>query len=463
MFLCSCASDWARIKVLKRFHDIFRAIPRLCIYALLIFTPLAVGSAPTWAMMVIHVITLIALTSYLIEKIVTWEWQWTRTPLDLPLATLMMVVVLSTIFSTDRYTSIWSLGLLVTYAAVFYLTIHLVSTRSQLRRILQIIVFTACFLSVFGLIKKAGANPFPWWDYDIGLKRELAMSSSTFGNPNHYAGYLAMALPVCLAMFLIGLKKSRTILTGVITLLISVAIVFSLARGGWISSCFGVAFMGAALFLSSKSITISRKVLLIIAGGLFLIGVVFLFSTSAVEEAVTLKKAPEDANLQQRILVWRHTIQMISDYPLLGSGPGTYATIFTQYQPPGIGGRYYMAHNDYLHFISETGLPVLVIIGWLTIVVYRFGFKKLAHPSRLVRGSTLGALAGISAILLYSVSDFNLHIPANAVLFSVLAAIAVSQPPKLDDTFPIADLLNSRITPPPLKETLPGLPGGRFA
>ena len=378
------------------------------------------------------------------KKSSTWEWQWTRTPLDLPLATLMMVVVLSTIFSTDRYTSIWSSALLATYVAVFYLTIHSVSTRRQLGRILQTIVLMACFLSVFGLIKKAGANPFPWWDYDIGLEPETAMSSSTFGNPNHYAGYLAMALPVCLAMFLTGLNKSRTIITGLITLLISVAIVFALARGGWISSIFGVAFMGAALFLSSKRNPISRKVLLIVAGGLFLIGVVFLFSTPAVEEAVTLKKAPEDANLQQRILVWRHTVQMISDYPLLGSGPGTYATIFTQYQPPGIGGRYYMAHNDYLHFVSETGLPVLVIMGWLTIVVYRCGLKKLAHPSRLVRASTLGALSGISAILLYSVSDFNLHIPANAVLFSVLAAIAVAPPPKFDAPF---------LTPNPAPQT----------
>ena len=463
MFLCSCASDWAKIKVLKRFHKILGKIPRFCLYALLIFTPLAVGSAPTWAMMVIHIITLIALTSYLIEKIVSWKWQWTRTPLDMPLAALLSIVLLSTIFSTDRYTSIWSSALLANYVAVFYLTIHSVSTLRQLRRILQTIVFMACFLSVFGLIKKAGANPFPWWDYDIGQNREMITPSSTFYNPNHYAGYLAMALPVCLAMFLIGPNKSRTILTGVINLLITVAIVFSLARGGWISSIFGMAFMGVTLLVSSKRTTISKKVLLIIAGGLFLIGVVFLFSSPAVKEALTLKDVPEDANLRARILVWRHTAQMISDYPLLGSGPGTYATIFTQYQPPGILNRYYMAHNDYLHFVSETGLPVLVIMGWLTIVVYRFGLKKLAHPSRLVRASTLGALSGISAILLYSVSDFNLHIPANAVLFSVLAAIVVSRPPKLDDTFPVADLLNSRITPPPLKETLPGLSGGRFA
>ena len=416
-------------------HKILGAIPIVSLYALLIFTPLAVGSAPTWAMMVIHIITLIALTFLLIEKIVSWQWQWTRTPLDLPLAALLSVVLLSTIFSTDRYTSIWSSALLANYVAVFYLTIHSVSSRRQLRRLLQTIVLTACFLSVFGLIKKAGANPFPWWDYDMGQNRIMAAASSTFYNPNHFAGYLAMALPVCLGMFLIGLRESQKVLTGVFTLLILLAIVFSLARGGWISSCFGVAFMGVVLLLSSRRNPISRKVLLIIAGGLFLIGVVFLFSTPAVEESVTLKKAPEDKNLQGRIVVWRRTLQMIADYPLLGSGPGTYATIFTQYQPPGILHRYYMAHNDYLHFVSETGLLVLVIMGWLTIIVYRFGLKKLAHPSRLVRASTLGALSGISALLLYSVSDFNLHIPANAVLFSVLAAIVVSPPPKWDGPF----------------------------
>ena len=147
----------------------FGRIPVLCIYALLIFTPLAVGSAPTWAMMIIHLITLIALTAYLIEKIVSWEWQWIKTPIDIPIALLLIVVLLSALFSTDRYTSVWSIGLLLNYIAVFYLTIHSITTRKQLRHLLQTIVYVAVFLSIFGLIKKSGANPFPWWEYDIGL------------------------------------------------------------------------------------------------------------------------------------------------------------------------------------------------------------------------------------------------------------------------------------------------------
>jgi hypothetical protein len=63
---------------------------------------------------------------------------------------------------------------------------------------------------------------------------------------------------------------------------------------------------------------------------------------------------------------------------------------------------------------------------WMIIALYRKGFKKFKNPSRLVRGSTLGALAGITAILVHSFGDFNLNIPANAILFAVLAALTAA-------------------------------------
>jgi len=123
---------------------------------------------------------------------------------------------------------------------------------------------------------------------------------------------------------------------------------------------------------------------------------------------------------------------MIQDYPLLGIGPGTFGTVFTQYQPPGLIRRFTMAHNDYLHFISETGLLLVPIFIWMTIALYKKGFKKLKNPSRLARGITLGAMSGVTAILVHSIFDFNLHIPANAILFTVLAAIVVAPLPAHD-------------------------------
>lgn len=130
-----------------------------------------------------------------------------------------------------------------------------------------------------------------------------------------------------------------------------------------------------------------------------------------------------------RITVWGGIVEMIKDYPLLGAGPGTFAIVYTQYQPGGFDYRTFMGHNDYLHFVSETGLLLIPVMAWMIVALFIKGFKKLNNPSRLVRGITLGAMSGITAILVHSIFDFNLHIPANAILFTILAALVVSPIP----------------------------------
>ena len=152
-------------------------------------------------------------------------------------------------------------------------------------------------------------------------------------------------------------------------------------------------------------------------------------STPVVERVRTMMEKAEDASFSSRLVAWGGVVNMIGDHPLLGAGPGTFAFINTQYQPPGLLPRFKEAHNDYLHFVSEAGLLLIPVIIWMIIVLYRKGFKKLKNPSRLVRGITLGALAGITAILVHSIADFNLHIPANAILFTILGAIIVSPIP----------------------------------
>jgi len=133
------------------------------------------------------------------------------------------------------------------------------------------------------------------------------------------------------------------------------------------------------------------------------------------------------------MVMWGGIVEMIGEYPLLGIGPGTFAFIFTQYQPPGLTRHYTMAHNDCLHFTSEVGLPLIAIVVWMILALYRKGFIKLKNPSRLVRGITVGALSGITSIVFHSISDFNLHIPANAIIFTILAAIVVSPIPTHND------------------------------
>jgi len=189
-----------------------------------------------------------------------------------------------------------------------------------------------------------------------------------------------------------------------------------------------------AIALLTSRHFVRKKLLLVIIAGSLVMAFIALVSTPVVERVKTAMEKEEEASFYSRVIAWGGAVEMISDHPGAGVGPGMFKTVFTQYQPPGLSARFTMAHNDYLHFVSEIGLFLVPVIIWMIIALYRKGFKKLKNPSRLVRATTLGAMTGITAILFHSITDFNLHIPANAILFTVLAAIVVAPLPVHDNT-----------------------------
>jgi hypothetical protein len=77
-------------------RNMLLSLTRYSLYLLLIFTPLALASVQGWAISVIHFVTLIALTAFLFEKSLTWDWEWIKTPLDKPI--LCLLVFLSSVF-----------------------------------------------------------------------------------------------------------------------------------------------------------------------------------------------------------------------------------------------------------------------------------------------------------------------------------------------------------------------------
>jgi len=402
-------------------------ISYIALCALLIFTPLARGSVQGWAVTTIHIITLIALTAFLLQRSWTRDWKWISTPLDKPILALLILCLISSAFSMHHRTSLWAMVLFVNYIVIFYLTIYTINTRAHLRRLIYLIIGMAIFLSVFGFFKRFGVNLFPWWEYSE-LKYPLDFLSATYGNHNHLAGYLEMTIPLILGLFLTGYRSGKLLLMVFLTFILLTAMILSLSRGGWIGVFIGLIFMAICLLTSRY---FKRKGFLIAIAGVSLAMVLIVMaSTPVVERVQTVMEKGEEASLNSRLVVWGGAVKMIGNHPLHGTGPGTFSTIFTQYQPPGFTNRFFMAHNDYLQFTSELGLLLIPIIIWMIIALYRKGFKKLKNSSRLVRGTTLGAMSGITAILIHSIADFNLHIPANALLFTVLAAIVVAPLPQ---------------------------------
>ena len=77
--------------------------------------------------------------------------------------------------------------------------------------------------------------------------------------------------------------------------------------------------------------------------------------------------------------------------------------------------------------MSELGFPGgLLVFGsifWILALTVR-NYKNAQE--RFDKAASLGCIGSISAILIHSLADFNLYIPANALIFTVILALAWS-------------------------------------
>uniref|UniRef100_UPI003562319B O-antigen ligase family protein n=1 Tax=Pseudoalteromonas sp. TaxID=53249 RepID=UPI003562319B len=150
---------------------------------------------------------------------------------------------------------------------------------------------------------------------------------------------------------------------------------------------------------------------LVIVGGLIGIGEVKdrLSNTSFVEET--------------RDEVYRDSILIILDKPILGSGGGSFYTAFPAYQSEVILGHYDNAHNDYIQFAAELGLPVSILLGCLLIYLLFLCLNIISTSNcNFQKGIAFGCITSILMMLIHSTVDYSLQSGANSITFIAILA-----------------------------------------
>jgi O-antigen ligase len=128
-----------------------------------------------------------------------------------------------------------------------------------------------------------------------------------------------------------------------------------------------------------------------------------------------------------RGLVWSAGLRMARDYPVSGSGFGAFGEIFPAYLPRGESGRWQQAHNDYLEVYLGGGVVAAGLVLWLAVAFgARLARALRAHAAQGRLLPALGLALGLLALAVHETVDFNLQIPANALLFVVIAAMGVA-------------------------------------
>jgi O-antigen ligase len=125
-----------------------------------------------------------------------------------------------------------------------------------------------------------------------------------------------------------------------------------------------------------------------------------------------------DVSFDSRLKIWSGCLNMIKDNPFTGTGIGTFIWAYPRYKPEGLNWLINFAHNDYIETACDMGIPALIVMLWIIIAVVKTGIG--GRDPDLLR---LGCAIGILSLSLHALSDFNFHIPANMLLFTVYAAI----------------------------------------
>ena len=336
------------------------------------------------------------------------------------------------------------------YVVFFWLIIAHFWRGRHFRLMARILIVLGAAIAVLALLQRFGGADKIFWLRQTASKGFMG----PFVNENHYAGYMEMSICLGLGYFLFRMEQSaglhrkkslrqrlssiKSPANGLIlfsVVLMAVSVLFSLSRGGILTlilSLLNIAYLVALRHIINKrkapAAARSRNLLVpvLTVCWLTMLFALWLGAEPVVEEMLTLR----DVSRQTKLQVMRDTLGIVRDYPLVGTGMGTFPYIYPAYQSFSSHVIFTHAENDYLQMLSEGGAVGFAlmagIIGLVAAVMIRGMLSRKADPrSRRPDNSPiiLGCFAALLSMLVHSFFDFNLHIPSNALLFTGILAM----------------------------------------
>jgi O-antigen ligase len=317
----------------------------------------------------------------------------------------------------------------VVYAVIFYAVVTNLHRQDTTQIVAVTVVCLAAAIAMYGVLQFLTDSDRVW--HFLRPAAYTRRGSGTFINPNNLAGYLELALPLALAYTLTGRFDHVTkVLLGYCALVIFAGIAVSVSRGGWLATV--LTLMVFFFWLFRQRDYRLQAVLLLVA--LVAITALFLakaqFSTNRSDRLVIAQQTED-----MRVLLWGPAIQMWKDHFWWGVGPAHFDWRFRQYRPANheLQMRPDRAHNDYLNALADWGTVGGLLLAAVWVIFYVEVFRSWRFVQRAPNDLTtkrsnktsvvLGGALGLLAILFHSAVDFNLHVPAIALLATTLMGL----------------------------------------
>ncbi len=373
-----------------------------------------------------------------LSRWVAWGRASRPTPLDGPIAVLLLMVGIGLAVSVDLAWSWPRTPVILLGIATYYGLVNSIKTEKHLRRLAVGLILAGLGYTLVGLLgtdwKTVRLLELPQvYERIPRLIRYVApgaVISSELLNPRQVAGALVVLIPIPLTLLLCGHDKGLRLLSGLVALVMVGTLLLT-------QSIPGAMALGAVLLF--LAVWRSRWFLLLIPLGLACLGG-GLLAYGPGRAALTLLSFnhPIGIAVALRLDMWSRALAMIHDMPFTGIGLNGFQVIQDQFYPGFSLGREPHAHNLFLQTALDLGVPGLVAFLWLVATFGNTMVKSYcATTDRDLRALLLGLAAGVLAHLTYGLMDMSPWGSRTQVAFwAVLGAASAISPTVARDASP---------------------------
>jgi hypothetical protein len=356
-----------------------------------------------------------------------WFYKWLRhrqerpyreTPLDFSILLFMALgVVLLFVAAPDFVIGVEGLRAVVQYMLWFFVITQLLKTPKGVKRILNILLISGLLVSLYGIYQYAIAVQIPpaWTDSSEGEVRTRVFS--IFTRPNMLGGYLSLLIPVAVGMFFAEEERSRKIYVGSVIASMTICLLFTMSRSGWI-----VSFLAVAVFVLLKNKKLLGPVVVAMAA-VFVFTVIFVPSISNRILYLLSSDYIESSSTGGRVYRTITGYHLFMDNFWLGMGHGQFGgsvALNHKLNNTFSMDNYYMKTAVEMGVLGITAFLMLMYstIAWCTRAISRINDNAQKDWTR-------GIIAGLSGIILYNLFENMFEIPLISSYFWLLAGIVM--------------------------------------
>jgi O-antigen ligase len=413
----------------------FERVILALIVAMLVFAPLALGAVDAPELLGVQGLAMAVMLVWALRLLFNPQLRLFWPPLCWAVLAFALYAIARYLTADIEYVARFEMIQTLVYAFLFFAIINNLTSKESTNILVLTLIFLAAGISCYAVWQFMSRSDLIWGKL---ISPYPGRASGTYISPNNFSCFLEMLLPLAVAYMLTGRVKPLTrILLAYAALAMGAGLTVTFSRGGWSAAAVGVFGLLAVLICNRKHWLPALVLSIVLVAGGTLFVTKYLSWTQSYARRIKAIEQDKTVNLEFRGELWKAAERMWADHFWFGVGPAHYDYRFRQYRAEVVQARPDRAHNDYLNLLADWGTTggIIVAAGLLAFAISLARTWQTIRPDKKNLGSGMsnrfaffvGASAALLALAVHSVIDFNLHVPANALLGVSLLGLLTAQ------------------------------------